>query len=210
MATASRVDMILESILPLIANAIATNEIFPISTNTVNRFLQGWNITAGWPDANEQDSIRYAAEDGGYTIAVNAVEPTRQSSQKWIDPPTVVLNDGSMRQEVARRSQRVQSTVWAATDTLRDEIADAIMQALGTDVAGGQWLMLPDGTKVRMQYVLGPRRTDEMIAEVQLKRADVLIDVDYGVLSAPVTYEEIDEAIATIAFPNRTLTITET
>lgn len=202
--------MILESILPLIANAIATNEIFPISTNTVNRFLQGWNITAGWPDANEQDSIRYAAEDGGYTIAVNAVEPTRQSSQKWIDPPTVVLNDGSMRQEVARRSQRVQSTVWAATDTLRDEIADAIMQALGTDVAGGQWLMLPDGTKVRMQYVLGPRRTDEMIAEVQLKRADVLIDVDYGVLSAPVTYEEIDEAIATIAFPNRTLTITET
>jgi hypothetical protein len=61
-----------------------------------------------------------------------------------------------------------------------------------------------------MQYVLGPRRTDEPIAEVQIKRADVLIDVDYGVLSAPVTYEEIDEAIATIAFPNRTLTITET
>jgi hypothetical protein len=197
-ATASRVDMILEAILPLLSAAIVNSDILP---PTSSRFPDGWIITAGWPDANQLNSIRYAAEDGGYTVAVDAIEPSRISRQQWITHPLITFTDGSQHRMLARRLQRVQITAWAATDTLRDEIADAIVSAVGVDISPGQWLPLPDGTTARMEFASGPRRVDEPISEVQIKRADVLIDVDYGVYGPTLSYKTITQTEGIVDFP---------
>jgi hypothetical protein len=52
-----------------------------------------------------------------------------------------------------------------------------------------------------MEFASGPRRVDEPISEVQIKRADVLIDVDYGVYGPTLSYKTITQTEGIVDFP---------
>ncbi|GAC1387994.1 MAG: hypothetical protein NVSMB31_01280 [Vulcanimicrobiaceae bacterium] len=82
------------------------------------------------------------------------------------------------RREVGRVDQRFQVTVFAPDDDLRDAMAEAIMQNIGTSQIPK--VSLSDGTRAWTRFYSGPNWTDEPIATAMLKRADMLFMTEYA------------------------------